>query len=82
MTLGKFPLDTNLTKWLSRCEGAFHKGKDKMTLYGSMYAIVEIKKKTRKRLSKGNMKEMEEETYGNGGRWSHHFMGENHPDKC
>ena len=29
MTLGKFPLDTYLTKWLSRCEGAFLKGKDK-----------------------------------------------------
>jgi len=46
--LGKFPLHTNLTKWLSRCEGAFHKGKDKKTLYGDMYAIAEIKKKTRK----------------------------------
>ena len=29
MTLVKFPLDTNLAKWLSRREGAFHKGKDK-----------------------------------------------------
>ena len=29
MALGKFPLDTNLIKWLSKCEGAFHKGKDK-----------------------------------------------------
>jgi len=47
MTLGKFSLDINLTKWLSRCEGAFHKGKDKKTLYGDMYAIVEIKKETR-----------------------------------
>jgi len=36
------------TKWLSRCEGAFHKGKDKKTLYGDMYAITEIKRKTRK----------------------------------
>jgi len=48
MTLGKFPLDTNLIKWLSGCEGAFHKGKDKKTLYGYMYAIVETKKKTMK----------------------------------
>jgi len=48
MTLGKFPMDTNLIKWLSRCEGAFYKGKDKKTMYGDMYAIVEIKKKTRK----------------------------------
>jgi len=47
MTLGKLSLDTNLTKWLSRCECAFHKGKDKKTLYGDMYAIAE-KKKTRK----------------------------------
>ena len=47
-TLEEFSLDTNLTKWLSRCESAFHKGKDKKTLYGDMYAIVEIKKKTRK----------------------------------
>jgi len=43
MTLGKFPLDTNLTKWLSRCESAFHKGKDKKILYGDMYAIAEKK---------------------------------------
>jgi len=48
MTLGKFPLDTNLTKWLSKCEDAFHKGGDKKTLYGDMYAIAEIKRKTRK----------------------------------
>jgi len=48
MTLGKFSLDTNLTKWLSRCEGVFHKGKDKKTLYNDMYAISGINKKTRK----------------------------------
>jgi len=48
ITLGKFPLDTNLTKWLSRCEGAFYKGKNKKTLYGEKYAIAEINKKTRK----------------------------------
>jgi len=28
------------------------------------------------------MKEMEEETYGDGGGWSHHLMGGNHQDKC
>ena len=48
MTLGKFPLDVKLTKWLSRYECAFHKDKDKKTFYGDMYAIAEIKKKTRK----------------------------------
>jgi len=31
-TLGKSPLDINLTKWLSRCEGSFHKGKRKRQL--------------------------------------------------
>ena len=33
-TLGKSPLDINLTKWLSRCEGSFHKGKRKRQLQG------------------------------------------------
>jgi len=28
-----FPLDTNLTKWLSKCEGSFLKGKEKNTIY-------------------------------------------------
>jgi len=28
------------------------------------------------------MKEMEEETYGDGGGWSRHLMGGNHQDKC
>ena len=37
MTLGKFSLDTNLTKCLSRCEGAFHKGKDKRHCMVRMY---------------------------------------------
>jgi len=26
--LGRFPLNTNLTKWLSKCEGSLHKGKN------------------------------------------------------
>ena len=29
-TLRRFPLDTNLTKWLSKCEGSLQKGKEKM----------------------------------------------------
>ena len=33
-TLGKSPLDINLTKWLSRCKGSFHKGKDQETRHG------------------------------------------------
>jgi len=33
-TLGKSPLDINLTNWLSRCEGSFHKGKRKTQLNG------------------------------------------------
>ena len=41
-------LNTKLTKWLSRCEGAFHKGKDKRHCMVNMFAIVEIKKETRK----------------------------------
>jgi len=28
-TLRRFPLDTNLTKWLSKCEGSLQKGKEK-----------------------------------------------------
>lgn len=28
------------------------------------------------------MKEMDEGTYGDGGRWSRHLMGGNHQDKC
>jgi len=48
ITLENFSLDTNLTKWLSRCESAFHKGKDKIHCMVNMYAIYEIKKKTRK----------------------------------
>jgi len=28
------------------------------------------------------MKEMEEETYGDGGGWSRDLMGGNHQDKC
>jgi len=36
----------------------------------------EIKKKVRKHQRKGNMKEMEEKTYGDGGGWSRH------QDKC
>ena len=27
-------MDINLTKWLIRCEGSFHKGKRKTQLYG------------------------------------------------
>jgi len=57
MTLGKFPLDTNLTKWLSSCEGAFHKGKDKRHCMWECMQIAEIKKKARKHQWKGNMKE-------------------------
>jgi len=33
-TLRKFPLDTNLTKWLSKYEGSLQKGKEKKQLYG------------------------------------------------
>jgi len=39
ITLGKFSLNTNLTKWLSRCEGAFHKEKNKKILYGDMQLL-------------------------------------------
>jgi len=38
MTLGKFSLDSNLAKWLSRYEGAIHKGKDKRHCMVRMYA--------------------------------------------
>jgi len=44
--------------------------------------IAEIKKKARKHQWKGNMKEMEEETYGDGGGWSRPLVGGNHQDKC
>ena len=33
-TLRISPLDTNLTKWLSKCEGSLHKSKSKRQLYG------------------------------------------------
>ena len=46
MTLGKFSLDTNLIKWLSRCEGAFHKGKDKRHSMVRMYANCENKEES------------------------------------
>jgi len=44
--------------------------------------IAKIKKKVRKNQWKGNMKEMEEKTYGDSGGWSRHLVGENHQDKC
>ena len=31
--LGRFPLDTNLIKWLSKCEGALQKNNEKRQLY-------------------------------------------------
>jgi len=31
-TLKRFPLDTSLTKWLSKCEGSLQKGKEKKTI--------------------------------------------------
>jgi len=30
--LRRFPMDTNLTKWLSKCEGSLQKGKEKKTI--------------------------------------------------
>ena len=33
-TLRRSLLDTNLTKWLSKCEGSLHKSKRKRQLYG------------------------------------------------
>ena len=33
-TLRRSPLDTNLTKWLSKCEGSLHKSKSKRQLQG------------------------------------------------
>ena len=33
-TQRRFPLDTNLTKWLSKCEGSLLEGKEKTQLYG------------------------------------------------
>jgi len=30
----RFPLDTNLTKWLSKCEDSLLKDKDNTQLYG------------------------------------------------
>ena len=33
-TLRRSPLDTNLTKWLSKCEGSLHKSKRKRQLQG------------------------------------------------
>ena len=31
-TLKIFPLETNLTKWLSKCDGSLQKGKEKKTI--------------------------------------------------
>jgi len=33
-TLRRSPLDTNLTNWLSKCEGSLHKSKRKRQLQG------------------------------------------------
>jgi len=33
-TQRRCPLDTNLTKWLSKCEGSVLEGKEKSTIYG------------------------------------------------
>ena len=57
-TLGKFPLDINLTKLLSRCEGSFHKGKDQKTKYGENGCKTQmIKTKTMNIKWKAKMKE-------------------------
>ena len=32
----KISLDTNLTKWLSKCEGSLLEGKEKTQLYGDL----------------------------------------------
>jgi len=33
-TQRRLPLDTNITKWLSKCEGSLLEGKEKRQLYG------------------------------------------------
>ena len=43
-TQRRFPLDTNLTKWLSKCEDSLLEGKEKIQLYGVMMMRCIIKK--------------------------------------
>jgi len=46
-TQGRFPLDTNLTKWLSKCESSLHKGKDEKQDMVRMRCNCGIEKGTR-----------------------------------
>ena len=71
-TLGKFLLDINLTKWLSRCEGSFHKakGKDnykvKMMLEGSKLKNKEEKPKLNFRMETRKTKQEHDTKSKNG----------------
>jgi len=63
-TLRRSPLDTNLTKWLSKCEGSLHKSKRKRQLQGEHDAnrcgIKEHEKETQIELSNGNKETKQE----------------------
>jgi len=54
--LRRSPLDTNLTKWLSKCEGSLHKSKRKRQLKGEYDAdscgIKEHRKESKIRITK------------------------------
>jgi len=57
-SLRRSPLDTNLTKWLSKCESLLHKSKRKRQLEGEndakMCKIKEHGKENQIELSNGN----------------------------
>ena len=56
-TLGKFPLDINLAKWLSRCEGSFHKGKNQKTRYGENGCKTQLIRQNREQYNEGNTRQ-------------------------
>jgi len=43
-TQRRFPLDTNLTKWLSKCEGSLLEGKGKIQEYGDWWWMAKCKR--------------------------------------
>jgi len=75
-TLGKSPLDINLTKWLSRCECSFHKGKDQKTRYGENGCKTQlIKTKTESNTMKENRDNKNKMEGKNKGEWKKETYG-------
>jgi len=67
-TQRRFPLDTNLTKWLSKCEGSLLHGKRKTQLYGEMMMrcenLKQYKRSSNKIMTEGERGKQEHEWKG------------------